>query len=362
MQEVNSPSDILFKILRIALGTCSDTSLPAAVPWREVIDLSFDQGVAAMAVDGLQKIYEASGTHLQPALESLESPELEILKYDWFRAQLGCEDDNARVLAQSREALLRVRKAGFKCCILKGSGLGQLYDRPEHRATGDIDLWLDGARRKVFDFARTMEPDGRLHGVNYHHVHFNLFADTLVEGHIYPSWFSNPFLNARWRKFCDAHIPDDTRDTPSAEFNRVFVLLHIFHHYGGHGINLKQMLDYFHVLRQGFTPQEREDTVRTLKRLRLDRFAAAMMWFQHECLGLPTDYLLMESDEKLGRLLLSALLQPTTPVERTAFHRFLGNLSRMFRLARNYPHDALWETPFSIILYFWRLGYGYLEK
>lgn len=35
------------------MGTETEVSLPASVDWQEVIDLSFDQGVAAIAVDGL---------------------------------------------------------------------------------------------------------------------------------------------------------------------------------------------------------------------------------------------------------------------------------------------------------------------
>lgn len=44
----------LFKLLRIALGSEEKCDLPSGIDWKEVVDLSFDQGVAAIAVDGLQ--------------------------------------------------------------------------------------------------------------------------------------------------------------------------------------------------------------------------------------------------------------------------------------------------------------------
>ena len=50
---VDSSANILFQLLRAALGSETEVSLPASVNWQEVIDLSFDQGVAAIAVDGL---------------------------------------------------------------------------------------------------------------------------------------------------------------------------------------------------------------------------------------------------------------------------------------------------------------------
>lgn len=48
-----SSSEILLLLLRAALGgkPC-DASLPSGINWQEVIDLSFDHGVAAIAVDG----------------------------------------------------------------------------------------------------------------------------------------------------------------------------------------------------------------------------------------------------------------------------------------------------------------------
>ena len=98
------------------------------------------------------------------------------------------------------------RSHGFKTTILKGHGIAQLYPKPERRQCGDVDIWLvpkadakgariekkekrkekDGnAREVIYQFARENDPQGKLHGVNYHHVHYHLFDDTEVELHIY---------------------------------------------------------------------------------------------------------------------------------------------------------------------------------
>ena len=50
---MNSSSHTLFSLLRAALGNEAVGALPSDIDWQEVIDLSFDQGVAAIAVDGL---------------------------------------------------------------------------------------------------------------------------------------------------------------------------------------------------------------------------------------------------------------------------------------------------------------------
>lgn len=70
---MNSSSEILFKLLRLGLGVDDDTNLPPKINCGEVVDLSFAQGVASLAVDGLQKYYE-----INPCSEcELEKPEFE---------------------------------------------------------------------------------------------------------------------------------------------------------------------------------------------------------------------------------------------------------------------------------------------
>lgn len=349
----------LFQLLRVAIGTETKFVLPRDTDWAKVIDLSFDQGVPALTADGVQTVYDKRP--VQPAIEALEAPEIEMFKFEWFGEVMHCELENEKFTKLSKKALKYFREAGFKCCILKGSGLGLLYDEPGHRATGDIDVWLVGGRKKIFDFARSADPEGLLHGVNYHHIHFHLFGETLVEGHVYPSWFCNPFLNRKWLKFCEMYTPDNTADVPPLAFNRVYVLLHIFHHYSGHGINLKQMVDYHYVLRQGFTEEERAEAIMWLKKLRLLKFAAAMMWVQRECLGLADEFLLLPPDEKEGRYLLEELMRPCTPIASTPLRRFWGNLRRSLKVALRYPHEALWEPIFGVWLYVWRLVKGYLK-
>lgn len=344
--------EIIFALLRSAMGAPVRDALPDDVSWQEVYRQAMAQNVLAVAFDGLQRLKEAG------RVAQVD----EGLYYAWLGQAMLCEQDTARVSAQGVEALAYFRKAGFECCILKGSGLGQLYDRPEHRSVGDIDVWLAGGRKRVFDFAKSVDPKGQLHGVNYHHVHFHLFEDTLIEGHIYPSWFTNPLLNKRWMRFCEMHRPTNQSDTPSLAFNRVFVLLHIFHHYGGHGINLKQVMDYAYVLRQGCSPEEKAESSTWLRRLHLERFAAGMMWLLQHDMGLDEGLLLVAPDEKEGRRIREELLAGCTPIAKSPLWRFVGNTKRDMRLAWRYPHTTLWNPAFSIWLYLWRLMKGYLNN
>ena len=57
----DSPSvEVLFQLLRIALGKEEPSSLPNDVNWQEVYDLSLKQGVGAIACDGMLALKECS--------------------------------------------------------------------------------------------------------------------------------------------------------------------------------------------------------------------------------------------------------------------------------------------------------------
>ena len=157
---------------------------------------------------------------------------------------------------------------------------------------------------------------------------------------------------------------------PSLAFDRVFILLHCYRHICGHGVGLRQIMDYFYVLRQGFTPEVQADAVYWIKQLGMKRFAAGLMWVLKEYFGLEERYLLMEPDEKEGRFIIGEVLLTGNMGHsdtrnwgsmKTPLSRFFLNLRRDFYLARHYPHEAVWQPVFSIWLYAWRLCKGLLK-
>ena len=139
-----SSVNTLFQLLRSALGSQSAEGLPSDIDWKEVIDLSFEQGVAAIAVDGLGFAHDNDDDNLnQESLEpALDSPELEDVKYEWFGAVFLCEEDYQGYLAKLQELMGLYRSEGIRAMVLKGYGLGLNYPIPAHRPTGDVDVYL----------------------------------------------------------------------------------------------------------------------------------------------------------------------------------------------------------------------------
>ena len=168
--------------------------------------------------------------------------------------------------------------------------MAQLYAKGEYRVPGDIDIWLEGDRKTIMNWVS----DYSLKNAPvYHNVPICPIGGTEIEVHFTPSWmncyFTNRTLQNFFRQyskkiFCNEEhlvISEDGNScykqlpVPPLEFNRVFILVHIYRHLFGEGIGLRQLMDYYHVLCQGFTAEERVETLNVLRSL-MHRCARAM--------------------------------------------------------------------------------------
>ena len=135
--------------------------------------------------------------------------------------------------------------------------------------------------------------------------------------------------------------------------------MHLF----GEGIGLRQVLDYYYLLRQPATAESRERTVATLRQLRMMRFARAMMWVQQQVFGLEEQYLLVEPDEREGRFLLSEIMlagnfgKYDARIDRTNHHKLVprvwNSIKRGWKFFVHYPHEMVWNVPFRAWQYVW---------
>lgn len=355
MTQSNKSQDLVFELLLVSTGA------------RKGLQQRYtdEDWKGALAIAQCQAIVGV----LLSAIEALEVQPPKTLLLQWIGLAQMVEQECARMAEAGAEAVRYFREHGFACQILKGSAVGRYYPQPNRRTSGDIDIWLDGGRKKIYDFARAFDKDGKIYGVNYHHIHFHLIEDIHIEVHIWPSFLSSPLRNWRLHKFCNLHRPTMECDKPSLAFDRVFILLHCYRHICGHGVGLRQIMDYYYLLRQGFTEEERKDAVYWIKQLGMARFARGLMWVLREYFGLEEPYLLMEPDEKEGRFIMREVLltgnmghidKRNWGSMRTPFSRFLLNLRRDVYLVGHYPHEVVWQPVFSLWLYFWRWSKGLL--
>ena len=269
-----------------------------------------------------------------------------------------------------RELEVLLSRLGRHGCILKGTGLAHLYPNPEHRMCGDIDIWIAGKRDAIIDaFERADIP---IYGIIYQECKAGIFLDTEVEIHFHPSKMYNPFCNARLQRFFKRNSPirDDVAITyPDAKFNAVFCMAHMFRHYLEGGIGMRQMMDYYYVLR-ALDPADREPVIKTLKRLGMKRFTASVMTSMWYNFGLEEEYLLCPCDMKHGKKLVNDIIamgnfgvmdkRNYTFDGETKWATFMRKNRRVFSNLRYYPREVIW-SPFARVSQFvWRKVKGYL--
>lgn len=156
--------EVLISLLQIALGSENKFSLPETFDWQQVVDLAFDQGVAAIAVDGLQGSLELRGERLgslelsaeslevvpepvegrDEGLNLLESEELEDLRYELFGEALACEEEYSNQWKIFLQLIQELSEHNIRVLLLKGLGLSKYYPVPSHRPTGDFDIYCYG--------------------------------------------------------------------------------------------------------------------------------------------------------------------------------------------------------------------------
>ena len=162
------------------------------------------------------------------------------------------------------------KESGLNTCILKGQGVASYYN-PNlilSRQSGDIDIWVDSTWRDVMDFVNARTPNREF---DMKHTHFELYPDTTVEVHWWPSMPKNPFFRKALQKYYNEQSLIQCKHmvtlkdgnviyAPDAKFEAVHVLLyHIFNHFLYEGIGLRQMLDLYFVLVNGeMTDEDRK--------------------------------------------------------------------------------------------------------
>lgn len=358
---------IFFELLQIAIGNKTGFSLaPTEGEWRELFVLAQKQALTGIAFLGVER------------LSKEERPPKELI-LQWYAATERIKGENEILDKQALMVANRFLRDGFCSVILKGQGIAKLYPKGEYRTPGDIDIWLDGKREDIEKYVKAVVPDCK---IVYHHVDFLPIGNTEIEVHFTPSWMNNYITNRRLQKFFHRQRKEmfsryrdmkgtdgksaglDVIPVPTLGFNRVYILVHIYRHLFGEGIGLRQLMDYYYVLCQGFTEEERIETISVLKSLGMERFAAATMYVLQTVFGMEDRFLLLKPDEKEGRFLLDEIMMAGNfghhdpRIKRVSnestLHIFCRRVWRNFRFIGSYPSEVIWSPLFKLWHYVWR--------
>lgn len=351
--------ELFFHLIRCGIG--KQRMLPHTPDegdWQRLFDIAQKQALTGIAYAGIEQ------------LPREQRPPKRIL-LAWYTLSEQIKEQNIELNKKSIAVAGKFTQIGFRNTLLKGQGLALLYPHPALRTPGDIDIWLEGGHEKILKYVKRCFPNSK---PTYHHVDFPVRKGLDIEIHFTPSWMHSPIKNNRLQKFL-AHSADEqfgNRITteegcftaPTLAFNRVYILLHIYRHLFQEGIGLRQLLDYYFVLEQGFSQEEQEECTKTLELLGLKKFAAATIYILQEKFGLEREKQIVAADSKRGKFLLKEIMTAgnfgkydsrydIVPKEKE-FRHFLNSIQRTARLLFQYPGETLWSPYFKIWHYIWR--------
>lgn len=222
---------------------------------------------------------------------------------------------------------------------------------------------------------------------DYINAHAPFYQDTEVELHWRAQAMTNLFANRRLQKWLEREDvkemmlgsravlgtsgTSETLETslvvPTAEFNAFYILLHCYHHMFESGLGLRQLMDYYFVLRTSYdndTLRYDNDNILLLyKQFGMKRFATGIMWIMQHVFGIEDEYLLCEADEKEGRFLLNEVMQNgnfghhderVKKVGSGKMSELWRNVQHNWHLASHYPSEFLWQPVWLAYHYFWK--------
>ena len=236
---------IFFDFLRFCIGSVKEIpdSLKEA-DWKELYAIAKKQCLVGVLFDGIKKL---------PAEYVGMKKELLL---QWMAESQMLEKANVRLNDAAIQVSEWFRKKKFRTCILKGQGNALMYPNPYSRTPGDIDIWVEGGDKRVISFVRSISPHEK---ACYHHIEFPSYKGVEVEVHYRPSFLLCFWHDRKLQKYYEREKEEQFSHRvmlgeqgeiaiPTAEFNLIFQLTHIFSHLMNEGIGLRQLVDYFYVL------------------------------------------------------------------------------------------------------------------
>ena len=358
-----------FAFLKYCLGNKVDiNNVVVDINWQQLYTFASKQSLLGFCFNCIERLGKEYSEELK------KNPIERDLLITWMGAAQQIRRQNMKVNVVASKLYSMLRENGLRCCILKGQGNALMYPNAYSRNPGDIDVWVNASREQITEYAKNHFEIGE--DIRYHHLETSLDG-VPVELHFFPGIMNNPVYNARLQKWFKQNadlqcsnvvsLPDGIGEIaiPTTGFNVIYQLTHLYHHFFDEGIGMRQIIDYYYVVNNDELLVIRDTLQRELKHLGLWKFARAVMYVQHEALGLSEKKMIAPMDEKRGKLLLAEILnggnfgQHFTKyghfTQQSMAKKYFLKIWRNMHFVRYYPAEALSEPIFRTWHFFWRL-------
>ena len=231
----------LFELLKGGIQEDDVPHISDSVSWPEVLLLAQQQTVVGVSFQGISKLPSA-----------LRPPQPIYLKWLALAAKIQQRNDEVDAVAAKLFDLLHQNH--LHAVLIKGQGVARYYPDPALRQSGDIDLYTGEDFQKSCSLLRLEGSEEsndvkhfcyEWHGVHVeNHRRMMLLADKhhqILFDNMLNTWFP---LSVRTIRTNSGSI-----FVPPLQFDAVFILNHLFHHFIDGGVGLRQVMDWLLVMR-----------------------------------------------------------------------------------------------------------------
>lgn len=359
-----------FELIRVALHRQNCMShTPSAKEWVGLYHIAEKQALLGVCFYAIRR--------LDVQEQSVNLPE--AIRMQWLGVTAQIQRRNEVLNGRCVELQKMLKDAGFRSCILKGQAIAHYYKLKDEnlelranslgmlRQSGDIDVWVDGVRKQIMEYVNSIAPT---EDVRWLHTQLNVFDDAAVEVHFMPSYLECPWQNRALQRFFDSEKEACFASGKCTDrFNQVFILAHAFRHVFGEGVGLRQLMDFYYVLKNSKERLSRDEFCKVMKETGMLRLAKAVMWIMKEVFGLEDRYLLCTTLENDGRFLLEEVMQSGNfghqdnrvkhKADENAFHRFWRIALYNCRVIRFSPWIVVCSPFWRLWHWIWRKSKGY---
>ena len=375
-------NNLFFELIRVAIGNAVYLShTPIAEEWRLLYELAKKQSLMGISFAGVQRL---RGQHQAPP---------EQLYLQWLGMAAKIQQRNEVVSRRCKDILDIVRKAGLKAFLMKGQCNAALYkqrgesgelrdgslekrDLAKLRQLGDIDIFVDGGREKVLAFVQRTAPTSTINEIE---LEYRCFEDADVDMHYSLPKMRHPFRNKRLKAYLQFWIEANYTNyrniaagvsvpCPVLEYDMVFQLEHVYGHFIGIGVGLRQIMDYYFLLQSAPANYDYKAVEKGVEDIGFTKFACGLIWVLNHIFGISMINVPWVPNERDGKFLLQEILSSGN--FGSANERMQGVTSNLLKRAWvvnvnafrywRFDHWAWFWSPLWRVFYFvWKRIHGF---
>lgn len=348
--------------------------------WNEIFRLAKKQALVGIMFEGIERLPQ-------------EQWPLRNVVLQWAMMAESIKRRNR----QTTDVCLRLTEAldkdGFDTCILKGQANHVYYDglNSEHslgllRICGDVDAWIwpkEKTKHPVKSIIDYCQSKKILLSLCHLHAEVKPVNGVPVEIHFRPSFLNAPWSNLCFQKLFKSAVFENkeidecgTIKKLRVDYDLIFQMNHIYRHLLDEGVGMRQVLDFYMLLKAYWKESLVRDELmdgsalkRHVKACGMGRFASALMYVLQKIFDMDSSELLCVPSEHHGSFLLEEMMlsgnfghydvrMRTLEVKKGKLSYQLQKASRRFkrnlRFLSSYPEEVIWEPIARVEHFLWR--------